>query len=315
MKWLGTHTGVAETPGLGRLSESFSDTDAFARAQPLTVRVRGVMIVEDRDWRVFGGNDLMVVATTQFGSEPPVERLVYLGQDDELGWHGDFFDDVVLSIRDLKDERLTVRIKVYDVDGIAGEVVRAVASVADDAAVLFPQLGPLAGLVAPGIEALVDLVDNLDEHDRLVDERVTLEFAEPGTGHRVLQPGYYVGFDRDVDPDDGLALDRDLRVVTAEGDRYEAGSYAVLELRRDHVAAPDREIDQRVAKLVAELNGKGQSDRAALDFLRDTLGVYTAYKKLDRIRELEAKPELTADEQALLEDLRDDEEVVRILGG
>jgi hypothetical protein len=103
--------------------------------------------------------------------------------------------------------------------------------------------------------------------------------------------------------------------VTSEGGTlYEEQSYAVLEISREFVDEPNREVDHKVAKLVAELNGKGHSKKAALDFLRDTLGVYTSYKKISRVQQLQSEAELSPDEQALLDDLLKDDDVAEVLG-
>lgn len=216
----------------------------------------------------------------------------------------DFFHDVVLSTRDFTDERLTIRIQVYDLDGVDEALVESVTGVASGAAVLFPQLAAYAGLVGLAAGPLVELVNNVDDHDPIVDERVTLEVAEPETRRKLLQPGYYVCFKNDVEGD--LVLEDDLRVTAADGDEYDDASYAILQVSREYLGLREWEIDQKVAKLVAELDGKGQSGEGALHFLRQTLDVYTRFRQLQRATELRAKETLTDDEEQLLAELRDD---------
>jgi len=302
--WLGTGRRSDESTTLVPLDEPFTDESIFDSAQPLTVRFRGAMIEEDRDPGLRADNDLLVVTKFQFGSEPPLDRLHYMGSDDPTGWQGDFFRDTILSVRDLTKEELTVRVQVYDVDGVDSGLVDAVASVSSHAAVTFPQLTPYAAAAGLGVRPVVELVNNVDDHDVILDSRMKLEIAEPRTRTTLLQPGYFVHFDGEVP--DPVTLGRDLRVRTEDGAEYTDGSYAVLEVRREFVESRDWEIDQKAAKLIAELDGKGQSGKAPLEFLEDTLAVYSDHRRLDRAEELRSKEDLSPDEEALLEELRND---------
>lgn len=303
--WLGTGRRSDGSNALEPLDATFEGEERFESAQPLTVRFRGAMIRAERDPILRGENDLLVVTNFKFGDEPPVDRLHYMGSDDATGWHGDFFRDTVLSIRDLTKDELTVRIQVYDVDGVDREVVDAVRAASSRAAVAFPQLTPYAAAARLGIGPIVDLVDNLDDHDAILDSRITLRLAAERTRAGLLQPGYFVHFPSETVAD-GLSLDRSLRVRTADGAEYADSSYAVLGIAREHAGGRDWEIDQKAAKLIAELNGKGQSGKAALEFLQDTLGAYSDYRRLDRAAELASKETLTEDEAALLDDYRSD---------
>ncbi len=292
--WRGTtHETSSETRRGGELrhlDDAFSAEGTFQNADLLRVRLNGVMIRERRDrFRPPGrrDNDLIVKTRYRFGNEPPVERLHYLKKEQALGWHGDFFDDVVLSIPDLQHDRLHLRVQVYDLDGVSTDLVDTIEKFSESAAVLFPQLATYAGIATLGADQLVNLVNNIDQHDEILDEKVTFEINEPRTRHKLLQPGYFVCF-RDEPVDGHLELRDDCRVLQ-NGDEYTDASYAVLEFEKDHDDDSKREIDQRVAKLVAELNGKRRSSEPALHFLRETLGVYSQYKKLERLRELERK--------------------------
>ena len=143
--------------------------------------------------------------------------------------------------------------------------------------------------VSFGVPALTKLVENMDAHDRIIDERLTLEISEEGTGHNLLQPGYYVCF---RDPRDSasekFSLDNQLRVRDDKDQEFSGCSYAVLDIEPKFLASRERELDQKIAKLIAELNGKGQSGKSALEFLRDTMDGYDQYRRLQRGRELRA---------------------------
>jgi hypothetical protein len=250
----------------------------------------------------------MIVTTTQWGAEPPVQRLHFMQDNVEPGWQGDFFDDIVLSVNDLntdRNKRLTLRIQVYDMDRFDVGLVTAVAGASQSVAVAFPQLAPYVAAVSFAAPALAKLVENIDDHDKIIDERLALEIAAPGTGHNLLQPGYFVCF-RQPQPEDDihrLYLDNRLRVVgVVDKDEIEfcETSYAVLEMEDQFLADREREIDQKVAKLMAELGGKGQSGRAAIEFLRETMDLYDRYRRLQRARHFKLRQEEAAAVQAEL---------------
>jgi hypothetical protein len=309
--WYGSDFGAS---GLASLTETFGDGGVFGAAQPLTVRLRGAMIGEDLDWGPFGGNDLLIVTKFQIGDEPPVERLLFMESDTEPGWHDDFFNDVVLSTGDFTGERLTLRLQVYDVDHVDRGFVESVRRLSERAAILFPQQALYAGLIDFAAGSLVELVNNVDDHDQILDERVTLEVAEPETGHKLLQPGYFVCTREPVESDLRQGGES-VRLRDAEGAAYDGGSYAVLEIQRAALGDRRFEIDQKAAKLLAELHGKGQSGTPSVSFLRDTLDAYTRFRKLERARELQSRDDLTDDERRLLEELRSNEALRPYLGG
>lgn len=302
--WYGTSP---DTGTLQPLTEKFSQRDIFGSAHPITVRLRGVMVQETHDWALAGENDLMVVTKFQIGDEPPVERLLFMEKDIEPGWHDDFFNDVIFSTRDFSGERLTLRIQVYDIDNVDQGLVQSTRRLTEQAAGLFPQLAPYAAIVDFAVEPIVSLVDNIDDHDQIVDDRVTLEVAEPGTAHKLLQPGYVVYSANSIDTD--YTLENSLRINDSSGNRFEEGSYVVLELLRKEIADRQYEINQKAAKLMAELNGKGQSGQAEISFLQDTLRMYTMFQKLQRAHELQSRETLTEAEKQLLEDLKSNEEL------
>lgn len=101
---------------------------------------------------------------------------------------------------------------------------------------------------------------------------------------------------------------------------FEECSYAVIEVEQVFNAGREWELDQKVNKLISELNGKGQSGRAALDFLRDTMDLYDRYKRLERARALMAQQAkdpntLTDAEKKLLDELKQDANLAPYLPG
>lgn len=302
--WVGTSP---DTGRLQPLSETFSERDIITNAQPMTVRLRGVMVSEDYDWAFAAGNDLMIVTKFQIGDEPPVDRLHYMEKDTELGWHDDFFNDIIFSTQDFTGERLTLRLQVYDVDSINQNLIQSIRQLTEQSAGLFPQLAPYAGIVDFAVGPFVELVNNIDDHDPILDDRLTLEVAEPETGHKLLQPGYFVHAKNPINTD--YKLGNDLRIKDSGRNEDEESSYAVLELMRKNLANRQYEINQKAAKLIAELKGKGQSGRPAISFLQDTLQAYSKFQKLQRAYELQSRETLTDDEKRLLENLKSNEDL------
>jgi hypothetical protein len=87
-----------------------------------------------------------------------------------------------------------------------------------------------------------------------------------------------------------LKLNSNLQVVDAASGRlFDGCSYVLYTIRKEEANEPDWEIDQKVAKLLSELNGKGNSGKAAIEFLRNTMEGYNKFKKLRRIQESESK--------------------------
>ena len=197
---------------------------------------------------------------------------------------------------------------MYDVDGIDQSLIERVRELAKagQASVVLPDLSGVAGFAAMNAPRFLQLVDSLDDHDRLLEDRITLTVTEPQQGEDLLQPGYLVCFDGE--PPEGARLQNDTRVHTSDGPCD--GTYAVLQVEREHHQTREQEISQKAAKLVAELNGKGQSDtKSALDFLTETLRAYDNYQRIERARELARLTDPTRPQQTLLDELRSDEEL------
>lgn len=311
--WRGTSLQLDGGASLQRTTSDFSGETAFETAAPLSIRLRGVNIAEDYESVFKGKNDIIVVTKTWFGNEPPVSR-VHMFESIDPGWYDAFVYNVMLSLRDLRDEILTVRVQVYETDGVPSWVIEEFDTLNQAMELVLPDLGPLSDTYAEIGKALLDLIDELDKHKQILDDRISLQLAEPGTGRDVLQPGYFVCFD-ELPADEEYELKGGTRVFTSDGNRYD-GNYAVLEFARDRFEKRDKEVSQKAAKLRAELNGKGQSkSKAPVDFLQDTIRAYTNHRRVERAKSLSEKPESnrTNAEQNLLEDLRNDDTIGHIV--
>lgn len=309
--WCGTNPQPGSLKGL---TEEYSRGDPFENAQPMTVRLRGVEVAEDYDGVYRGDNDLMIVTKFQLGDEPPVDRLHFVEKDVGLGWHDDFFHSVVYTTPDYSGKRLTLQLRVYDVDNVNEELVGSFKQLSDRAAGLFPQLTPYLGVVNFAVGPMIELVNNIDEHDEILNSQVTLEPPRQDRGGiKELRPGYVVCSSGTIKRD--ATLGDDLRIQPPAGGGDETGSYAVFGILRDNIVDRQYEINQRAAKLAAELKGKGQSEHSPIYFLQETLGAYAKFQKLERARELQGSDTLSDAQQRLLDDLKSDPELTPYLDG
>jgi len=76
------------------------------------------------------------------------------------------------------------------------------------------------------------------------------------------------------------------KALCPPGEPFRDSSYAIYSIRGEGAQEAGREIDQKIAKLPLELDGKGNSGRAAVDSLRDTMEGHTRFKKIIRCQEL-----------------------------
>ncbi len=307
------------------------ETCCFDNASEFTVRVRGFAHhSKPKGLLERGENDIMIVTKHSFNSEPWITRVHFRGTDVPEGWHSDFFEDTVVAKRDFKvadDRRLDLHIQIYDVDQLNLNLVELVKGTADAAsgsiAFTNPVLASYVGLAGAGLKALAQQAEQLDQHDPIIEQRLVLELAIPSRGRTLLQPGFFVCFENDVDTEKTRWwLDSHLHVLCQERDgsegaepksEFKACSYVVIEVSNDFSGGREWVIDQKVTKLVSELHGKGQSGEAPLHFLRQTLRVYDNFKRLERARSLLDKPKPSPEEASLLQELQNDPELAPYL--
>ena len=86
-------------------------------------------------------------------------------------------------------------------------------------------------------------------------------------------------------------IDSNLRI---KGD-FNNSNYAIFSIKKEEAQEPQWELSQKIATLLSELNGKGSSGKAAIEFLRETMDGYTKYKKITRHQELSSKYKLFKD--------------------
>lgn len=255
-------------------------------------------------------NDLLVVTTYQTGTSPPVQRVHYFKEGQEIGVVlRDLFKSLVCSFSDFKDSHVILQPQVYDIDKYDDikEGLARIFSVAQNVVVAFPVFAPYVAMGKTIGESLTTLLENMDEHDMIMDSNLKLRISDERTGANLLQTGHWIYFDEPQKP--GLRLSPNLDLLNEDGTRFRKCSYVLYSIRKQQAQEPNWEVDQKVAKLLSELNGKGASGRAPIDFLRETIEGYSNYKKLKRFVELKDKKTrdvLSEDEQSLMDRLKSD---------
>lgn len=314
-----------------------SDISRFYEGDNITVTLRGVWIKDSEDPLIKADgknveihpfsrgttNDLFIVSDHQFGTDPMVEKIHFMQNSTPLGYVSDFTNRRILAVKDFKDldECLTLNLKIYDIDKVDSKFWDATKGLADNAIAAVPVLYQYAVplKIASGvIDSVTKLAGDLDPHDKIIDERIDLEAANEATKHTLLQQGYYVIFQKEVTLEAARYLKlvgNQPKVLGPDGSEFKGCSYAVIEVQKEFRLSPQEEIDEKVSKLASELSGNGQSGKAAIEFLRDTMKNYNNFKKLERANELMIKGEdaLSDSERKQLNDLKADDDIKEYL--
>jgi hypothetical protein len=287
----------------------------ITKASTFSIHMRGVYISRSLDPPRWGNkegstNDLLVVSSFQTGTAPTVQRVHYLKYGQRIKeWVGDFFNTRVCSFSDFQENHITLHLQVYDIDDYNGikDLFSAASTIGNNIAITFPVLSPYTAAASAVGSSVVELLNTIDQHDSIMDANLRLETGEENVGSNILQTGHWLFFEKPQDS--GLQLSPNLQVIGKDGEVFSDCSYAIYSIHKEETQEPEWEVDQRAAKLLSELGGKGNSGRAAIEFLRDTIDGYGKFKKLKRLRELERKSakERSQEENDVLQRLRSDE--------
>ena len=135
-----------------------------------------------------------------------------------------------------------------------------------------------------------------------------LDIGEPNTGLTLLQTGNYIYFNEPQS--EGLQFSSNKTIVDSTNNSFSACDYAIISIRATEIQEINEwEKDQKAAKLMSELQGKGSSGRAAVDFVKDTVEGYNNFKKLQRISELQSLQDKSNEEKLLLDKLMKDQDL------
>lgn len=323
--WFASDQFASGLSRLGSTTQAGSPSWHFKEAQKLSITMEGAWVRDDHDGFVSGLNDIIITSKHRVGVRPIIDKIHFYQQEvPEKTWIGHFFHPLIFGSDDFREaevQEVTLEVRVFDEDSLTeaeGNGIQTVISAGTlAAAVAFPVFAPFAGLAAGLGKTLVHLVDDLDEHDRIVEGRIRLAVNKPqGQGWDLLQPGFLVCFADEIDAS-SLSLGHDKKVYGGAPTRpilFEHQSYVVVRVTRDALQAPDWLIDQRAATLLSEIeNGKRTGRPGALDFVRKTFELYTAFSRAQRLRELSHAIDLTPDEELLLAELKADPDLAQFL--
>lgn len=318
LNWWGTRRHIEEmSPLTPRLDRPFADNvSPLEPSQKFTVSMRGVMFNPPARDRIDDNNDVVIVTQNQFGGKAPLIRLHFMKDNVPLGWQGSFFDATILAVPDLRSDwrRLTIRLQAYDVDRISAELFAQVGgATAFGLAITFPQFAPFLGAASSVLPSLGKLINDLEKHDVIIDQRLTLEISEYDHGDVLLQPGYFVCFENPQAETSTLYLNHQLRVLDEFGE-FKACSYAVLEIEPTFTIDREQQLTEQAARLIAELDGK-DATVSAIETLRDAMDSVDKFDKLERGHALIEKgmENLTDSERALFKELLNDPDIKRFM--
>ena len=180
--------------------------------------------------------------------------------------------------------------------------------------VTFPVTKPFTAAALPvTIQGVLQVINTFDQHEKIIDSNLRLGLIQENIGTKILQTGHWIYFN--IPQEEGSKINSTLQVIdrSGNGDIFTGCDYVVYSIRAEEYQEPEWEIDQKVAKLLSELDGKGNSGKAALEFVRDAFEGYSKFKKLNRIKELEEKKDKTEEEKRLLEKLKMDKSIEAFL--
>jgi hypothetical protein len=301
--------------------EHINGSQEIKKASALTIYLHSVYVTTSRDpqgkvkKRPGNSNDLFISSNHKTGSSPKVQRIHYYKDREPINrLFSNFFVSVIYSTKDFKYDIFNLNIQVYDIDNYDKykEILSAISGMGNSLAVNFPALSPFAAITIPGANGILNLIDKIDEHDKIIDDTLRLEIAQPNIGAAILQTGNFIYFNQSQK--EGLKFDSTKKIVKENGDSFTECDYVVISIRNTEIEEINEwEKDQKAAKLMSELQGKGTSGKAAVEFVKDTIDGYNNFRNLQRIAELEKKQSPTAQESALLSKLKQDPALIPFL--
>jgi len=294
--WLFAPEKFKKNTNASKLEKNFgkkkTGSTKILEASDLTINLRLVYIKTSKDTGFFkkgNTNDLFISTSHQTGSTPIVQRVHEFIPCKELGRVGPFFKSIVCSFSDFKSKHLTLRLQIYDVDDysdvieLAGDVSKFLAA----ASGIFPVAAPYLSIGSTAAKSIVELVNKVDKHDRIIDGMIKLKMSDPDIGVNILQTGHLVCFSEE--PPKNLKITKNMRVIINSRKDFVGCNYAVFSIRKEAAEEPEWEVNQKVATLLTELESKGRVGKPAMGFLTDTLKGYSNFKKLNRVSELEER--------------------------
>jgi hypothetical protein len=252
--------------------EAHPEAKRIENAQAFTAELGTVMVAEDLEGYLRGGNDVLVTTPTSLGDQPKVQRVHNYEEDLPQGQTLKHFLASTAHVCDFYSgsDRLWLELAIREIDTDAGEraaLLSAFTNLAATAGAVFPQALPYAA-AASGLAGVLGKLFSALERDEAAIHYATALYGSDRPNDPPLQTGRYVVF---ANPVDGAA---DV-------------SYAVFSVDAVKTVTPSYLVAQRGATLLTQLDrGNPNTPQVSVEFLNDTLNQYSNLKDLGRFRQL-----------------------------
>ena len=257
-------------------------------------------------------NDLFIATKYRTGDSPIISRVHVCDIKYEVdNFVQSTFRDVVCSFEDFTAHRIILQSQIYDIDGYS-EKFNQFSDLAQQAkgfTATFPVVSQFIGVGITVGSLFFKILDEIDKHDKIIDESIKLYVEDPGKGDKVLQTGNIVCFSEEIPLDEKLMLNSNRKVVYEDGkEEFRECDYVVYTIKNHSIKQPELDLDQRAATLLTQLEN-GKSSGKTAQYLRDTMDAYSKIKKLTRLIELQNKPQRTIEEENQLKKLQKDDSI------
>lgn len=281
----------------------------IAAAEPFTVSLRTIMVAEPPQSPLHrlirSSRDVLVLSSAALGDKPPLQRVHYFAENLPLKTVvNDFIADVMYVVEDYSGrDHLWLELQIVDVGTDPHEretLLSKFDALATSAGSVFPVTLPYT-LIATTLATMVDkFMSGVTRNKPVL--RCPISLSPPGRhGTPLLRPGNYVLFPADVDGSQ-YQLESNERLITQSMAPVEA-TYAVFTVDSVNAPSPEWVNSQRVATLLTQLDhGNPNTEQASIEFVTDTLTLYSNFCSLQRYQQLKQKPPetLTPAEIALM---------------
>lgn len=160
--------------------EIHPNSKEIKKASALTIYLHSVYVTTSRDHENLirskfkekhgTSNDVFIGSTHKTGNTSKVQRIHYFRQKEPINkLLSNFFDSVIYSTSDFKNDIITLSLQVYDIDNYDKykDVLSAISGMGNSLAVNFPALSPFTAMAIPGVNGILSLVDQIDAHEKI----------------------------------------------------------------------------------------------------------------------------------------------------
>lgn len=342
MKWYGMSIVCNESDiklcDLSNLNESFYGNDLshkIEHSDDFTINLKRVYVKKSYDKKLLataydkfknkiekkekdndndllkGTNDFLITSSHKADFTPIVERVHYMKHNDKQKKFNMFYNDCILSKSNYKNNSLKLTVQVADLDFVPTDDFDNLEEVINNSGLAFPQLSNFTPIAKQVVDTFMKLIEITRKHNVIMDGSLNLKVNDYGTYDDILQEGIYISVEDNVGEYDEITVNKNL-FLERDGEEFKELNYFVIEIKKGSIDDEQYLIDQKVAKLVSELNGKGNGTKAPIFFLRETLTGYNNFNKISDYQSLSSLKSLSENQQRRLEKLREDPIVKKI---